>query len=280
LLSNRKVRKTPYCKHCGAKLPEDARFCPACGTPVTAAETKPLETKQTLKVTGKPKVSVTNTAPGSIDVKSGTIGEVTMEFDFKVPEDLDWHVSQNGDIITVTCRPKVSPFLSWPMYIFSGGPRAKISVTTPQEADVTLETHLGAISVTGMKGQVVAESSVGSVHLQDCEGSVRAETRTGSVKLLNVNGTVYARNATGSIDYSGALSEGENWFKTSTGNVDLNLKGQPDLTVQASTRLGRITCSPELTDARYDRGQYTGRIGIGNGRLFIETKTGNITISQ
>ncbi len=28
----------PFCKHCGAELKEDAKFCPKCGTPVGAEE--------------------------------------------------------------------------------------------------------------------------------------------------------------------------------------------------------------------------------------------------
>jgi len=28
----------PFCKHCGAELKEDAKFCPYCGTPIGAEE--------------------------------------------------------------------------------------------------------------------------------------------------------------------------------------------------------------------------------------------------
>ncbi|MBN1244006.1 zinc-ribbon domain-containing protein [Candidatus Bathyarchaeota archaeon] len=34
----------PYCRKCGAKLDETARFCPACGTPVTAVNAAPNQT--------------------------------------------------------------------------------------------------------------------------------------------------------------------------------------------------------------------------------------------
>ena len=71
----------PYCRRCGAKLPKNSRFCPACGTPVVAPEIKPMETRRTLKVTGKPKVVVTNIAPGSVEVRSGPEAEVTVDLD-------------------------------------------------------------------------------------------------------------------------------------------------------------------------------------------------------
>jgi len=96
--------------------------------------------------------------------------------------------------------------------------------------------------------------------------------------LENVDGTISARSSAGSIKFSGVLSEVESWFRTSVGSIDISLRGQPDLTVEASTSLGSIRCIPELTDAQYRRNRYTGRVGAGTGRLITETKTGSITI--
>jgi hypothetical protein len=274
------MRKMPYCRRCGAELPKDARFCPACGTPVVAPEMKPMEIRKTFKVTGKPKVVVTNIAPGSVEVKSGPETEVTVDLDLRIPEDLDWNILQDGNVVTITCRSRVSPFLGWPKYIFSGGPRANILVSVPAQTDLNLENRAGRVTVTGVKGTIVAESSAGTVSMQDCEGTVKARTKAGSVELENVNGTISARSSAGSIRFTGALSKGENWFRTNVGRIELTLRGEPDLTVEASTRIGRVTCGPELTDLRYERGQYVGRIGAGTGRLIAETKTGSITIRR
>ena len=81
-----------------------------------------------------------------------------------------------------------------------------------------------------------------------------------------------------SIRFSGSLSKGENWFSTKTGNIELELRGEQDLAVEASSRLGKITCTPELIDAHYEHGQHVGRIGSGAGKLILETKTGNIVL--
>lgn len=265
-----------YCRQCGAELPEDANFCLTCGSRVLL-ETKPIERHHVLKITGKPKVVVTNIAPGSVKVKSGSEGEVTVDLDLKVPEELDCNISQDGNAVTVNCRAKVG-FWGWSSYIFGTGPRANILVSVPAEADLDLETRAGRVTVAGMSGTIVAESSAGTVNIQDCEGAVKARTRAGSIKLENVDGTISARSSAGSIKFSGVLSEGESWFRTSVGSIDISLKGQPDLTVETSTSLGRIRCIPELVDAQYRRNRYTGRIGAGTGRLIAETKTGSITI--
>jgi len=269
-----------YCRRCGAELPKDARFCPACGTPVVAPEMKPMETRKTFKVAGKPRVVVTNIAPGLVEVKSGPETEVTVDLDLKIPEDLDWNISQDGNVVTVTCRARSFSIFGWPLYIFSGRPRANIHVSVPAETDLNLENRAGRVTVKGVKGTIVAESSAGTVNMEDCEGTVKARTKAGSVELENVNGTISARSSAGSIRFTGALSKGENWFRTNVGRIELTLQGEPDLIVEASTRIGRVTCSPELTDLRYERGRYVGRIGAGTGRLIAETKTGSITIRR
>ncbi len=269
-----------YCKSCGGRLPEDAQFCPSCGAPINVSTAKTMETHQIFKVTDKPRVIVTNTAPGLIEVKSGPEGEVVVDMDLKEREQLSWNIVQTGDVLTVTCRPKVNLFFGWPMYVFQGGPKADIFITLPAESDVNLENRLDRIEVTGVKGNIVAESSTGKIDIHNCEGTIRAETKTGLINMDNTSGTVQARNITGPIRFNGVLPEGENWFRTKTGDIEVILQDKSNLTVEASTRLGRITSTPELIDARYDRGLYTGRVGAGTGKLVLETKTGSIVIRQ
>lgn len=271
----------PYCTKCGVELPKDARFCPACGTPV-AAPAKPLETHKTLKVSGKPKIIVTNTAPGSVEVKKSSEGEVAVDLDLREPDDLDCNISQDGNTVTVTCRSRVHP-LPLPKYVFSRGPKADVFIAVPEETDLNLESSVGQVTITGIKGNLMAESDAGTVKIHDCEGIVKIETKAGRINLENLNGTVSARSSAGSIKFSGALSKGENWFKTNVGSIEIMLRGEPDLTVEASSKVGKVTCSPDLTDARYDHfigGRCTGRIGAGTGRLIAETEIGSITIRR
>jgi len=287
----------PYCRKCGAELPADANFCAKCGTPVAEGEAVPARQHQTLKVAGKPKVVIVNRAPGHVDVKAAGEGEVTVDLDLKEPEDLDWNVSQEGNTVSIKCRALVHPF-RWPHYFVSGGPRADITVSVPKEADLELDASLDQVTVNGIKGTATVESSVAKVFIENCEGTIKANGKTGAIDLQNitgavtvdsttgpvtlenVNGTVSVHNTTGPIRFVGALSSGENWFRTSTGSIELKLTGKSDLTVEAYSHLGRVTCIPELADARYERGQYMGRIGAGTGKLIAETQTGSITIRQ
>jgi len=243
------------------------------------SETKPAERHHALKVSGRPRVVVTNIAPGSVEVKTGSEDEVIVDLDLRLQEDLNCNVSQDDNVVTINCSVR-DEFRNWPAYIFTSRPVANILLSVPAESDLDIENRAGDIVVSDVKGTIAAESSAGVINIRGCKGTVKARTRAGSVNFENVDGTITARSSAGSIKFSGDLSNGESWFRTSIGSIDISLKGQPDLTVEASTTIGNIRCIPELADAHYRRNQYTGRIGAGKGRLIAETKTGSITIQH
>lgn len=282
--------RMPNCIENDGELFADSRYSFKCGS---ETDMKCKETSQTLIVAGKPRVSVTSTAPGEIVVKTGHNSEVAVDLDLNRPGDLYWNISQKDGQVSITCHCKGK---SWFKDI-TGEPLANILVKVPAESDLKLKTVKDRILVTGIKGNLVAESSVseirmqgcegnievknktGPINLENCEGSIVIENQTGFIKLENVNGAVSAHNSTGIIRFSGFL-KGKNIFTTSTGMVDIKLLGEPDLTVVASTSLGNIRCEPELVDARYDRGLCTCRVGDGTGKLIAKTNSGLISISR
>jgi hypothetical protein len=267
--------KESYCRQCGGKLPEDARFCPTCGTKV-APETKPAGMHRILKTKGKPKVVVENFSPGSIEAKHGSEGQVDIDLDLRTPEDVDYNVSQDADLIRITCRMKYS--WSWPSYIFEPRPKADIFISVPNETDLELENRAGRIAISGIKGVLSAESSAGAISVRDCEGTIKTRTKAGSINLRNVNGTVTAHSSAGSITFKGTLSETDNWFRSKLGSIDITLDKKAGLQVEASTNLGTIKCIPELTEVRYEHGRQIRQIGTGKGKLVVETNLGSITI--
>jgi DUF4097 and DUF4098 domain-containing protein YvlB len=227
-------------------------------------------------VKNTPKVIVTNYSLGSAEVGQGIEREVVVDLDMRSPEDLDWNVSQEENVIAITCRMRNA--WSWPSYLFTSRPKANIHVLVPHKADVEIENRAGRIAIIGIKGAISAESSAGSIGAQDCEGSIKIRTRAGSISLRNVKGTVTAYSSAGSITFTGTLLKAENWFKSNLGSIDATLGSDADLTIEASTNLGSIRCIPQLVDVRYERGRQVGRIGAGTGKLFVETNLGSITI--
>jgi DUF4097 and DUF4098 domain-containing protein YvlB len=272
-----------YCTNCGATIPDSARFCPSCGTPVYLAAKKSETSHQSFHVAGRPKLVVSISTPGSIDVKNGEAGVVEVDADVGDPANVDYSCRQEGDMIRILSRTKSWNPLIWGSYAFSGGPRTNVRITAPKECDLELQTQTDSVATSGMKGSVIADSKTGPIRVKDSQGSFRIKTHTGNIDLDNVDGHVNVWNTIGHVSYAGALQTGENALRTTTGDIEVALRGTPDLTIDASTTVGRILCRVELSDSRFDRGDFvgqhlTGRLGSGAGRLILEATTGSISI--
>ena len=272
-----------FCTNCGATFPPGAKFCPACGFPVYASGRSSEVAHNSFQIAGRAKVVVNLRTPGSVDIRRGEAGVITADADVIEPESIDYSARQEGDLITISGRTKSWNPLIWGSYAFSVGPRTNVRVTVPPDSDLTVETQTDSISVSGISGSIRAESKTGPIRLKDCIGTFSIKTHTGNVDMDDVNGTVDVRNTIGHVSYSGALSGGVNSFRATTGDIEVALKGTPDLSLDASTTVGRIVCRMELAESHYDRGEFvgqhlTGRMGSGSGRLVIEATTGSISI--
>lgn len=274
----------PYCQNCGAALPDaEARYCPRCGAPVLTTATRLGSDEKTFTVSQKPRVTVRVGVPGSVTVVSGADGQVSVSADIAERESLDYSAMQEGNLITVTSRTKTWDPLIWGSYVFSGGPRTNIRVTTPRDCDLHIETVTDPISISGISGSITCDSKTGNARLSDCNGTIIVHTHTGNADLQNVNGLIDVRDTIGDVIYSGSLASGINTVSTTTGNIEIALKGAQDLTIEANTVVGHIISRANLTESKYDRGQYVGqhifgRMGSGKGRLNLEATTGSITI--
>ncbi|HYB03605.1 MAG TPA: DUF4097 family beta strand repeat-containing protein [Nitrososphaerales archaeon] len=273
-----------YCSNCGASLPDDqARYCPRCGAPVLTASAKRLENQKTFSVGGKPKLEVKVRTPGSISVTSGIDGQVTVDAEITEDGNIEYRAFQEANLISVWSRTKTWDPLLWGSYVFSGGPRTNIRIVTPRDADLDLETVTDPISVNGVSGTISLETKTSNIHLKDCSGKIAVRTHTGSIDLENVNGLIDLSDTIGTVYYSGSLAAGSSAVRTTTGDINVALKGQQDLFIDANTVVGHIISRVDLTESKYDRGQYvgqhiSGKLGSGRGRLTLDATTGSITL--
>jgi DUF4097 and DUF4098 domain-containing protein YvlB len=274
----------PFCQNCGATLPDsDARYCPRCGAPVMSAAARSEPDQQTFNVSQRPKLIVRVSTPGSVTITNGPDGQVTVRAEIVDRSSIEYRAVQEGNTISVSSRTKTwDPFI-WGSYVFSGGPRTNITIASPKDADLQVETVTDPISIAGINGNVSCESKTGHVRLTDCAGTTSVHTHTGNVELQNVNGLVDVGNTIGAVNFTGSLAAGSNSIRTTTGDIDVALKGPQDLSIEANTVVGHIISRLDLAQSKYDRGQYigqhiSGRIGSGRGRLNLEATTGSISI--
>ena len=264
-----------FCKNCGKELPSNARFCPSCGAPVGEAVSAPAENRRSFDVGPKPRVVVASFVPGRIEVRAATEGKVDVSLNLRRPEDLDWSVYQQGDLVMVTFRNSSRTYWSWAAHPDSG-PTADVSLSVPPACDLDLENRLDRVSITGVSGVIVVNSAIASVYATACGGNLKLRTKTGSIFMEGVEGIVSAETATGQVKFSGSLSGADNFFRTSVGTIDISLKGTPDLTVEAHSGIGAVVSTLPLADARSEDRRVYGRLGSGTGHLRAETSTGTI----
>jgi ribosomal protein L40E len=273
-----------FCTRCGAQLPEGANYCHSCGTPVLT-QTSKRSTSQVFKVGASPRIFVNNRAAGSIDVSPSIANdEVSLELRLKEPDYIDWNAAQVGDLVTVGCRLRRG-VLEFPGGFSLQGARADVIIKVPRKITMNLSNRFGEINVSGVEGNDLnAESQAGSISVRNFVGTTRVSTKSGLVTLENVGGRVDARNLAGSINYSGDLGSGDGSITTRVGNIEAALRGDPNVQIDAITRVGHIGVDPSLKTSDYRSEQYVlgnrmqFKLGAGSKRLYLETTTGSISI--
>ena len=153
-------------------------------------------------------------------------------------------------------------------------------ISQPRDLPIEVETHNGEVRTTGFAAAVTARSHNGDLHLLDCAGKLTAETHNGEIQarvaarelnLLSHNGSVeVALRGDGPVRGS---------VVTHNGPVRLELEGAPTGRLVCRTHNGRVKCERELANVESGRSFLVGDLGVGDGRLEVETHNGSIRVN-
>ena len=172
-----------------------------------------------------------------------------------------------------------------------------IEIDLPQASQLEIARCSGA-DVRGVSGSVNVHSVDGHVTLTDLQGAVDARSDDGYLDATNVRGDRLALNSTdGHIALQDVavsslsamtrdgriladdLSVGANaTLQTDDGSVRVRLAPNSNLTIDASTRDGRISVDGNSVDRSDDSSQRTIRLGTGSGQMKVATGDGSIRI--
>ena len=260
------------------------------GVLVAGCTLGPTETRDDSFVVGESVRLIVNGVNGSIEVRTGSAGEVRVQATIRRANRIEYEVTQNGDTITAVGRRT-----GWAL--FGGNAGVSFVIAVPAQTDVELETSNGSIElsgvegsgsletsngkivVEGVKGEFNGDTSNGSITIDGLEGSARIDTSNGRVDLRDVVGEVDVETSNGRIFYSGDMTpKGRNRLVTSNGDVNVELRGTPSVALDASTSRGRVTSEfPILVSAMKER-ELAGTIGAGEADLFSRTSNGSVNI--
>jgi len=250
----------------------------------------PTETREdSFAITGQPRI-VIKSENGNIEVNAGSGNEVLIEANLRDAPRVSYEVSQTGDIITVDVKVG-RHWWFWGM----GG--ADITVKTPVETTLELNTSNGFIELHGIKGSGWIESSNGRLVLDDVKGDFEGRTSNGRIEVEAMEGSAFLRTSNGSVNIKTSSGEfdvqtsngsisfdgnmtagGSNRLVTSNGNVDVRLLGTPSVVLDAETSNGDVSSELPILATVTKEDRLVGEIGLGEADLYIRTSNGNVAI--
>ena len=133
-------------------------------------------------------------------------------------------------------------------------------IKLPKRSNVSLDTEIGKIKVTGLEGTVEAESEIGSIIISKITGELEARSEMGEIIIEGINGPVKAR--------------------TEIGKISLGMDPRISADLDVSTDLGWIDLDHTLpVEGNLSKKRVRGRIGEGGPLIEIRTEIGKVNIT-
>jgi hypothetical protein len=203
-------------------------------------------------------------------------------------------VSRTSDGVRIERPHRSGDVVGFGLFGFS---TQAIEVDVPQAAQLEIARCSGA-DIRGLTGAVNVRSVDGHVTLTDLQGSVDARSDDGYLDATNVRGDRLTLNANdghivlqdvavaslsaltrdGRIVADDLSVTGNAQLQTDDGSVRVRLAPNANLTIDASTRDGRISVDGNSSDRNDDSAQRTIRLGAGSGQMKLATADGSIRI--
>ena len=158
--------------------------------------------------------------------------------------------------------------------------------------DVVIRDIGGTLFVQGSSGDATvndvgsdAEISLasGDVSLNGCGGDAEVSTLSGDAEIADATGSIKATTTSGDIFATvDPFGPKDNIFKSSSGDVDVVFMAREGygFVLEVNTNSGAIEGDLDIKLDKISRKMLTGAVGSGDGRIYIETASGDIRIKQ
>ena len=196
---------------------------------------------------------------------------------------------KNAKKLAERIKIKLEPFggkltakIDKPTSLMNQSVSVSLDVQVPNQTDLELTTHNGAIIITNITGRLNGTTHNGKVTAEQVSGTVELRTHNGSVICREVSGDTQLKTHNGSVKlyYSEAAPSVCNIsLITYNGSIELTAPSNFSGEVDASTHNGAIrTNLPITVVGKVSKSKLTGKIGAGQGKLHLETHNSSIRI--
>ncbi len=220
-------------------------------------------------------ITITGADVTDCNLTATIIGRAVTEEDAqKIAEQTTIKLEPSGDKLTAKIKK--------PTFMMNQSVSVSLDVQVPNQTDLELTTHNGAIIITNITGRLNGTTHNGKVIAEQISGTVELRTHNGSVICREVSGDTQLKTHNGNVKlyYSQAAPSLCNIsLITYNGGIDLTTPSNFSGKVDASTHNGSIrTDLPITVVGKVSKSKLTGTIGAGRGKLHLETHNGSIRI--
>jgi DUF4097 and DUF4098 domain-containing protein YvlB len=258
------------------------------------------EVTRAFSVSGHARVRV-ETDDGAVRVTTGDIKQVEVRVvysGYKLDRDLRVNMEQNGDSVEVSAKTSGGSFFNWGVRHAS----LRVEVHMPREADLSVRAGDGSVEADSVNGNVDVTTGDGSITVQGAKGNIRFHTGDGHIEARGLDGQVDASSGDGHINLEGRfdslnIKTGDgsvsararpgsrvqsSWtIHTGDGSVDLEIPGDLQANIDASTHDGHISLGLPITvEGTFSSSKIQGKLNGGGPPLTIRTGDGSIHLNK
>ncbi|MDT8303157.1 MAG: DUF4097 family beta strand repeat-containing protein [Sedimentisphaerales bacterium] len=191
-------------------------------------------------------------------------------------------IAEQTTIKLIPSANKLTARIDKPKLRFNKSVSVSIDVTIPDNTDLELTTHNGALVIKNITGRLNGTTHNGKIAAEQVSGAAELYTHNGSVTCREISGDTKLKTHNGGIKvyYSQAApSVCDISLITHNGGVELETPKNFSGELEASTHNGSINTElPVTVKGKVSKRKLTGTIGTGQGKLYLETHNGSIRI--
>jgi hypothetical protein len=199
---------------------------------------------------------------GSITINGADVADCNLTATIVARATTEEDAKELAEKVKVTLEPsgnRLTAKIDRPTRLINKSVSVSLDVTVPNQMDLELSTHNGAVVIANITGQVNATTYNGKVTTEKVSGTTALKTHNGSIICREISGDTQLRTHNGSAKafYSEAAPSVSD-ISITTGSINTNL---------AITVTGKVS-----------KNNLKGTIGTGQGKLHLETHNGSIRI--
>jgi hypothetical protein len=222
---------------------------------------------------------------GSITINGAEVTECSLTATIVTRAATDEEALELSNQVNVTLVPsgnRLTAKIDKPTNLINKSVSVSLDVQLPNQTDLELVTHNGAVEISDVTGKLEATTHNGKVTCERISGTTTFETHNGSVTCSEISGNTQLKSHNGGIEAfytSTAPSACDISMVTHNGGIELKTPPNLSAKIDVSTHNGSIkTDLPITVSGEITRNKLTGTIGAGEGKLHLETHNGSIRI--